>query len=160
VRVTTEPKRPIKGRPRLPKELKRSHPMKVKVNDVEMAKICSQAKQRGMQPSVYLRERGLGLELPRPLGSDSLTADQVDAVNKLWLTSIQTRRDLSPVANNCNQLAAYSNAGRYQTSSVELMTQELQALLARFDRLASQAEQILKTVEVEDKVDTGADDDR
>ncbi|TWU00466.1 hypothetical protein Pla108_14170 [Botrimarina colliarenosi] len=143
-------KRSPAGRPPLPPHLKRSHVLEVAVNDHERAQLVQQAQRRGLAPSAFVRDRALGLKLPRAVARDGFDAGQLDALNKLWLTASTLRKELAPLANNCNQLAHQANAGRFGEAAVLLAMQELTPLVERLRQIESEAARLLQTVTVRD----------
>lgn len=152
-RLTTTPhgKLPPRGRPALPPHEKRSLVVEVAVNEAERARLTRLASARGLPLAVFVRDASLGLPLPRAASAGTLDPAALDAVNKLWLASSAMRRELSPLANNVNQLAHHANAGRYRQPSVELALQEINPLLERLKRLEAEAERLVATIAREDE---------
>lgn len=144
-------KRPPKGRPPLPAHAKRSYVLEVALNDSERARVEEQAQRRGLAPSAYLRDRGLGRRLPRAASVGSLDPDRIDALNKLWLAASALRRDLAPLANNLNQLTHYAHSGRFQEQSLLSLLSEVSPLVERCRRLEEQAAMLLAAVVQGDK---------
>lgn len=139
-------KRPPKGRPPLPAHQKRTHVLEVALNDRERARVEEHARRRGLAPSAYLRDRGLGRRLPPAVGGGLVDPDRIDAINKLWLTASAWRQELAPLANNLNQLAHYAHSGRFQDASLAALLADVTPLVERCRALEAEAAALLATL--------------
>lgn len=135
------------GRPRLPDHERRTHEVRVFMNDAEKSRVAARAARLGLKPAVMLREEGVGNPLPAPPAGRAFDAAAIAAISSAWTQASGLRREIRAIGINLNQVAHHANAGKFTPGIADAAIAQVGDLGERLKRLCEQAEAALEAVD-------------
>ncbi|GAB7026063.1 plasmid mobilization protein [Geotalea toluenoxydans] len=97
------------GRPKAAEGKKKIYNLTVRLSDADLMELADKASKAGLSFSRFLREAGLGRELPRP----------VPPIN------LQTHQELGRIGSNLNQLIKRIYEGYFEGNAIATALEEL-----------------------------------